>query len=248
MTAEQNKVLVRRLVEEAVNPGNLDVLDEVAQGEFAVAARRWAGPFRDSFPDFRMEIAAWPPTARKWLRISGAPGPAWGNGWVTRRPAGASPMSMRSTSSACAAASWRPRSGSRTTWKGCASSASARERSPRGRTQNSHPGPGSAAVRPAAIAAPNEYLCGGRGSAPITQCDPACGPTRRRIAELEIMRRWRGAAVGSGNWVPCRWCGADRGWPRSSGGDRLAAGRVEGAQLCWRAACRHRLPVDRSRP
>ena len=56
MTAEQNKLLVRRLVEEAVNPGNLDVLDELAKGEMAVAARRWIGPFRDSFPDFRMEI------------------------------------------------------------------------------------------------------------------------------------------------------------------------------------------------
>jgi len=56
MTAEQNKLLVRRLVEEAGNPGNLDVLDEVAKGEFAVAARRWVGPFRGSFPDFRMEI------------------------------------------------------------------------------------------------------------------------------------------------------------------------------------------------
>ena len=57
MTAAQNKLLIRRLVEEAVNPGNLDVLNEVAKGEFAVAARRWTGPFRDSFPDFRMEIA-----------------------------------------------------------------------------------------------------------------------------------------------------------------------------------------------
>jgi predicted ester cyclase len=57
MTAAQNKLLIRRLVEEAVNPGNLDVLNEVAKGEFAVAARRWIGPFRDSFPDFRMEIA-----------------------------------------------------------------------------------------------------------------------------------------------------------------------------------------------
>jgi predicted ester cyclase len=57
MTAEEHKVLVRRLVEEAVNAGNLDVLDEVAQGEFAVAARRWVEPFRDSFPDFRMGIA-----------------------------------------------------------------------------------------------------------------------------------------------------------------------------------------------
>ena len=56
MTAEQNKLLVRRLVEEAVNPGNMDVLEEVANGEFAVAARRWVRPFRGSFPDFRMEI------------------------------------------------------------------------------------------------------------------------------------------------------------------------------------------------
>jgi hypothetical protein len=42
--------------EGAVNPGNLDVLDEVATGEFAVAARRWVGPFRYSFPDCTMEI------------------------------------------------------------------------------------------------------------------------------------------------------------------------------------------------
>jgi predicted ester cyclase len=56
MTAEQNNLLVRRLVEEAVNPGNMDVLEEVANGEFAVAARRWVGPFRGFFPDFRMEI------------------------------------------------------------------------------------------------------------------------------------------------------------------------------------------------
>jgi predicted ester cyclase len=56
MTAEQNKLLVQRLVEEAVNPGNLEVLDDVAEGEFAAVARRWIGPFRDSFPDFKMEI------------------------------------------------------------------------------------------------------------------------------------------------------------------------------------------------
>jgi predicted ester cyclase len=56
MTAEHNKLLIRRLVEEAVNRGNLEVLDEVATGEFAQTARRWAGPFRDSFPDFTMQI------------------------------------------------------------------------------------------------------------------------------------------------------------------------------------------------
>jgi predicted ester cyclase len=54
--AEQNKLLVRRLVEDAVNRSNLDVLDEVADGELALAARQWIGPFRESFPDFEMEI------------------------------------------------------------------------------------------------------------------------------------------------------------------------------------------------
>jgi predicted ester cyclase len=56
MTAEQNKLLVQRLVEEAVNQSNLDVLAEVADGEFAQAARQWIGPFRAAFPDFSMEI------------------------------------------------------------------------------------------------------------------------------------------------------------------------------------------------
>ena len=55
MGAEQNKLLVRRLAE-GINNGSLDVLDEVAGSEFARAARRWIGPFRESFPDFRMEI------------------------------------------------------------------------------------------------------------------------------------------------------------------------------------------------
>jgi predicted ester cyclase len=56
MTAEQTKDLVRRLVEDVVNSRNVDVLDEVAKGEFALAARRWVAPFRDSFPDFTMKI------------------------------------------------------------------------------------------------------------------------------------------------------------------------------------------------
>jgi len=56
MTAEQNKLLIQRLVEEAVNQGNLDVLAEVADGEFAQAARQWVGPFRAAFPDFSMKI------------------------------------------------------------------------------------------------------------------------------------------------------------------------------------------------
>ena len=56
MSAESNKDLVRRLVAEVVNERNEDVLDELASGEVAAAARRWIGPFRRAFPDFRMEI------------------------------------------------------------------------------------------------------------------------------------------------------------------------------------------------
>lgn len=56
MSFEDNKNLVRRLVDEAVNRRNLDVLDDVADGEIAAAARQWIGPFRESFPDFTMKI------------------------------------------------------------------------------------------------------------------------------------------------------------------------------------------------
>jgi predicted ester cyclase len=52
---EESKALVRRLVE-IVNVGDLESLEEVASGQIAEAARHWIGPFRDSFPDFRMEV------------------------------------------------------------------------------------------------------------------------------------------------------------------------------------------------
>jgi predicted ester cyclase len=56
MAIEENKLLVRRLVEEAVGEKNIDVLDELAAGEFAEMAKRWVRPFRSAFPDFEMEI------------------------------------------------------------------------------------------------------------------------------------------------------------------------------------------------
>ena len=52
---EESKGLVRRLVE-IVNAGDLEGLEEVASGRIAEAARHWIGPFRESFPDFRMEV------------------------------------------------------------------------------------------------------------------------------------------------------------------------------------------------
>jgi predicted ester cyclase len=58
MSAEDNKGLVRRLVDEAVGERNLDVLDQIAAGEFARIAKRWVSPFRSAFPDFEMELIA----------------------------------------------------------------------------------------------------------------------------------------------------------------------------------------------
>jgi predicted ester cyclase len=55
-SAEKNKQLVRRLVHEAIARRNPDVVDELAAGEFAEAAKRWVQPFRSAFPDFEMEI------------------------------------------------------------------------------------------------------------------------------------------------------------------------------------------------
>jgi predicted ester cyclase len=56
VAVEDNKQLVRRLVEEAVGHHNLDVLEQIAAGPFAEVAKRWVAPFRGAFPDFTMEI------------------------------------------------------------------------------------------------------------------------------------------------------------------------------------------------
>jgi predicted ester cyclase len=56
VSAEQNKVLVRRLIEEAIGRHDVGVLDELAEAEFARVAKRWVQPFEGAFPDFHMEI------------------------------------------------------------------------------------------------------------------------------------------------------------------------------------------------
>ena len=55
MSHDHNKRLVHRLVE-IVNDRDLESIDEVATGQIARDARRWVGPFRESFPDFQMEL------------------------------------------------------------------------------------------------------------------------------------------------------------------------------------------------
>jgi len=56
LVSERDKAVVRRLVEEVLNGGRLEVIDELYAPELAPAARRWIRPFRASFPDVHMEI------------------------------------------------------------------------------------------------------------------------------------------------------------------------------------------------
>lgn len=56
MSTEANKQLVRRLVGEMMERRDLDVLNEVAEGDFAETARQWISPFQGAFPDFTMRI------------------------------------------------------------------------------------------------------------------------------------------------------------------------------------------------
>ena len=56
MAAADPKAVVRRLVDEVLNGGALEVINELYAPELARGARRWIAPFRESFPDVRMEI------------------------------------------------------------------------------------------------------------------------------------------------------------------------------------------------
>jgi predicted ester cyclase len=51
-----NKDTVRRFLEEAVNGGHDELVDELFTPEAAAFAREWFGAFRRSFPDLRMEL------------------------------------------------------------------------------------------------------------------------------------------------------------------------------------------------
>jgi predicted ester cyclase len=50
------KGTVRRFVEEAVNGGRDDVVDELFTPEMVCRVRDWFGAFRRSFPDMHMEL------------------------------------------------------------------------------------------------------------------------------------------------------------------------------------------------
>lgn len=50
------KAVVRRFVEEAVNGGRDELVDELFAPAMAASAREWFGAFRGSFPDVHMEV------------------------------------------------------------------------------------------------------------------------------------------------------------------------------------------------
>ena len=55
MSAEENKAMLRRLVE-AHNAGNMEVMDELFTPELAEQAKQGYTAFRSAFPDWREEI------------------------------------------------------------------------------------------------------------------------------------------------------------------------------------------------
>lgn len=54
--SETSKSVVRRLVEQVINVGHLDLIEDICTPELAADARRWIAPFRQSFPDLNMTI------------------------------------------------------------------------------------------------------------------------------------------------------------------------------------------------
>jgi predicted ester cyclase len=54
--SDENKAVVRRMVDEVMNAGRLEAIDEIYPPRLAPAARRWIAPFLASFPDTHMEV------------------------------------------------------------------------------------------------------------------------------------------------------------------------------------------------
>ena len=53
---EENKAMVRRVVDEVINEGDMGVLDELCAPGLAEEMKRMIASFRSAFPDWREEI------------------------------------------------------------------------------------------------------------------------------------------------------------------------------------------------
>jgi hypothetical protein len=92
MGEQENKQLVRRLVEEVVNQQNADTLDDLAEGAFARLARRWIPHSKARFltSGWRSSISS-PRTTKSWATSSA---PAL-TGRLARHPAYGTPLPRR---------------------------------------------------------------------------------------------------------------------------------------------------------
>jgi predicted ester cyclase len=53
---ERNKAIVGRAVDEVLNEGRMEVVDDLYSPAMAPGVRRWIAPFRAAFPDVHMEV------------------------------------------------------------------------------------------------------------------------------------------------------------------------------------------------
>ena len=72
MSAEENKAMLRRLLD-ALNTGNMDVVDELFTPELAEQAKKGFTAYRSAFSDWREEIVGTLSQKRtRWRRASSA--------------------------------------------------------------------------------------------------------------------------------------------------------------------------------
>jgi predicted ester cyclase len=53
---ERNKEVIRRAIDEVINGGRMELVDELYGSEIASSVRAWIAPFRGSFPDVHMDV------------------------------------------------------------------------------------------------------------------------------------------------------------------------------------------------
>jgi predicted ester cyclase len=58
VSVEENKRLVARAVAEVINGGRMEAIDELYTPGMAADVRAWVAPFREAFPDVRMDTVA----------------------------------------------------------------------------------------------------------------------------------------------------------------------------------------------
>jgi hypothetical protein len=128
--SETNKAVVRRLVDEVMNAGNMNLIDDIYTPQLAPNARRWIAPFRESFPDVHMTIVELIAEADKVVGRFTCSGTHRGT-WRGHPSSGRRFHNMlRCTSSPSTMAVSPPRGDSRIRTRECSSSASPSTRDP----------------------------------------------------------------------------------------------------------------------